>query len=449
MPTFEDQLTGVSTAIALLPSDPQVFAQLSDQELTSIPAGLAAARHQLEAREARVAGEIARRSSFDLGYQGLAQKSGFRTPEKLVQHLTGSTNREAAKLVRTGVIIHEAEILGDAERTGEVSPELTTPWLAPVGRAVAAGTLSIEAADAIRLGLGTPTEDISADSLAGAAAELVALADAGSENPLNADQLLDRARSLRDELDEAGIADREKARHQARSFKRYRRSDGMTVYTLQADPENAAFLDGIYDSLTSPRRGGPRMVDATAKARDEAVEADPRSTDQLAFDGVLAVLRIGADTDAKTATSSVLGARRPAIRLLVTATTLDTGTGHGRIEGQPTPVSIETVQRVLCETGTVPVAFDPDGQCIDLGREQRLYTTRQRIGLAARDGGCRWPDCDRPASWTEAHHVNHWHRDHGNTDIADGTSCQCAPLAPQNRRSPTRASTGRAPIIDR
>src|SRR5690554_4078843 len=432
MSTFEDQLTGVSTAIALLPSDPQVFAQLSDQELTSIPAGLAAARHQLEAREARVAGEIARRSSFDLGYQGLAQKSGFRTPEKLVQHLTGSTNREAAKLVRTGVIIHEAEILTEIERTGEVSPELTTPWLAPVGRAVAAGTLSIEAADAIRLGLGTPTDDISADALSGAAADLVELAIGGTADPdpddpeapvraaLNADQLLDRARSLRDELDEAGIADRERARYQARSFKRYRRSDGMTVYTLQADPENAAFLDGIYDSLTSPRRGGPRMVDATAKARDEAVEADLRSTDQLAFDGVLAVLRIGADTDAKTATSSVLGARRPAIRLLVPATTLDTGTGHGRIEGQPTPVSVETVQRVLCETGTVPVAFDPDGQCIDLGREQRLYTTLQRIGLAARDGGCRWPDCDRPASWTEAHHINQWARDHGKTDVADG-----------------------------
>src|SRR5690554_7884641 len=111
MPTFEDQLTGVSTAIALLPSDPQVFAQLSDAELTGIPAALAAARHQLEAREARVAGEIARRSSYDLGYQGLAQKAGVRTPDKLVQHLTGSTGREASKLVRTKVIIHEPESL--------------------------------------------------------------------------------------------------------------------------------------------------------------------------------------------------------------------------------------------------------------------------------------------------------------------------------------------------
>src|SRR5690554_6234528 len=134
MPTFEDSLGQVFAAIAALPDDAESFADLSDAELTAIPAGLAAARHQLEAREARVAGEIARRSSYDLGYAGLAQKGGFRTAEKLVQHLTGSTRKEATKLVRTGVIIHEADTIQTAERTGQIPPELTKPWLAPVGR---------------------------------------------------------------------------------------------------------------------------------------------------------------------------------------------------------------------------------------------------------------------------------------------------------------------------
>src|SRR5690554_4927576 len=127
MPSFEDTLSEVTAAIALLPTDAESFTTLTDSELTGIPAALASARHQLEAREARVAGEIARRSTFDLGYAGLAQKTGFRTPEKLVQHLTGSTSKEATKLVRAGVIIHEAETLEAAERTGEVPPELTKP----------------------------------------------------------------------------------------------------------------------------------------------------------------------------------------------------------------------------------------------------------------------------------------------------------------------------------
>ena len=30
------------------------------------------------------------------------------------------------------------------------------------------------------------------------------------------------------------------------------------------------------------------------------------------------------------------------------------------------------------------------------------------------------PDCTRPPSWTEAHHIDHWERDEGRTDIADG-----------------------------
>lgn len=171
------------------------------------------------------------------------------------------------------------------------------------------------------------------------------------------------------------------------------------------------------------------MVDLADKTRADSIETDPRTLEHLAFDGIMAVLRIGASTDEKTAARSVLGSRQPGVRMLVTQTAIERGSGHGssgrqnshgRIEGQPFPVSIETVERTVCTTGIVPVMFDSDGQCVDLGREQRLYTARQRIGLAARDGGCRWPGCERPPSWSEAHHINHWARDHGSTDIADG-----------------------------
>ncbi|MDQ1527551.1 MAG: hypothetical protein QOG18_2164, partial [Microbacteriaceae bacterium] len=75
---------------------------------------------------------------------------------------------------------------------------------------------------------------------------------------------------------------------------------------------------------------------------------------------------------------------------------------------------------IACTNGIIPIHFDPHGQAIDVGREQRLFTRRQRIGLAARDGGCRWPDCPRPPAWTEAHHVNHWQRDHGETTLDNG-----------------------------
>ena len=67
----------------------------------------------------------------------------------------------------------------------------------------------------------------------------------------------------------------------------------------------------------------------------------------------------------------------------------------------------------------MPILFDQSGEVLDVGREQRTFTRRQRIALAARDGGCRFPGCDRPASWTEAHHIVEWSRG-GCTDVADG-----------------------------
>jgi hypothetical protein len=82
-------------------------------------------------------------------------------------------------------------------------------------------------------------------------------------------------------------------------------------------------------------------------------------------------------------------------------------------------VSIETVERYLCDSGSVPIRFDHDGQTLDVGREQRTFTTRQRVALAARDGGCRIDNCDCPPSWTEAHHITPW-AEGGETNIADG-----------------------------
>jgi len=84
------------------------------------------------------------------------------------------------------------------------------------------------------------------------------------------------------------------------------------------------------------------------------------------------------------------------------------------------PVSWGTIEQHLCNTGTLGILFDDDGQCVNVGRDQRLFTEKQRAGLAVRDGGCMWPGCDRPASWTEAHHIKQWAAEHGNTDIADG-----------------------------
>lgn len=409
--TFDAALHVVLSATAELAGAAGSAEHFEDDVLIHFQRSLAQARRNLDATAARLAGETARRSSREAGLDGLAQKEGFRTPEALIRSITGSTGREAVSLVRAGALLHDAGLDGTDRPADDGQLLSDRPWLAAIGAEIAAGRLSVAAADAIRAGLGVPDAGVSADELADAARAIAADAQG-----LDADELYRRARIARDDLDEAGIAAREKARRDQRSLRRWRKPDGMTRYTWELDPEGAALVDGVYDQLTSPRRGGPGMMDPAERARIDAVEHDPRTTEQLASDGLLQLVTIAVGTDP----SQIIGRAQPAVRVLVAVDALADRNGHGWIEGHSDPVSIETVERIACTSGAVPIIFDQHGQAIDVGREQRLFTRRQRVALATRDGGCRWPGCERPPAWTEAHHVEHWKRDQGATDLANG-----------------------------
>ena len=415
MPTFEDSfraaLDVALRAASAVPTLVSAVRPLSDDGLLAAQRTLVDARRALDAASSLVAGEILHRSRRELGYEGLAQRTGYRTAEKLVQHTTGSTARDAVTLVRVGALVHDAEALAAG------SPEAFAgePWLTATGAAVATGSLSVEGAQAIRAGLGAPSEVVSVAELA-AAVETLIVESVG----MHAGRLLLRARELRDELDTAGIADRERQIYRERGIRRVRRANGLSRYIVDTDLESDAYWGDLYDKLTSPRRGGPRFVSEADKAWADAIATDERSVEQYVHDAITELLRIGTRVDVADKTSQVVGSREPSVRVLVTASALETGVGAGRIEGADMPVSIATVERIACSHGTVALAFDDDGQALNVGREQRLFTTRQRVALAARDGGCMFTDCDRPPAWCEAHHVEYWHRDVGKTDIADG-----------------------------
>jgi hypothetical protein len=57
-------------------------------------------------------------------------------------------------------------------------------------------------------------------------------------------------------------------------------------------------------------------------------------------------------------------------------------------------------------------------QPLEVGRSTRVVQPAQRSALAVRDGGCVFPDCDRPLAWCDAHHLWHW-VDGGPTDLAN------------------------------
>lgn len=76
-------------------------------------------------------------------------------------------------------------------------------------------------------------------------------------------------------------------------------------------------------------------------------------------------------------------------------------------------------RQMLCHAKIIPVVLGGEGQVLDVGRDQRLFTTHQRRALVARDGGCAAPGCTAPSTWCEAHHVLPWEHD-GNTAVNNG-----------------------------
>lgn len=389
MDLLDQQLA--SAAHALSEVRVQHLSRVGDAELLSLLA-LSARNEQLaRAHSATLAGEVARRSAPEFGHDGMAQRSGHRTPQKLIQATTGATSRDAAQAVRVG---------GLAE---------THPWLGVVARAMADQQVSTDAADSIRAGLGVPSEDVPASVLAATAERLLEESAA-----LDADRVFLAAREARDELDAVGIVDRERAAREAREFRLQRLRDGSIRIVWQLDPLEGSVVSEVYDRATSPRRGGPRFL-AEGELAQQVID-DPRSTEQLASDVFFGLVTAGAEVRP----DRLLGSGAPAVRVTITDTQLRARTGRGRLQRTQQPVSIETVERLACAQGTVAVVFDEHGQPLDVGREHRLFTPRQRTALAERDGGCRWTGCDRPPSWCEAHHIEHWARDGGRTDVADG-----------------------------
>jgi len=389
MASLEQQLA--SAARALGEVCVEGLDRVPDAELLQLVAASALNERTARTHSAMLAGELARRSAPELGHDGLAQRSGHRTPQKLIQATTGATSRDAAQAIRVGGLAQ------------------THPWLGAVAQAVADHRVSTDAADSIRAGLGAPGEGVSAESLAEAAGRL-----ADESESLDADRVFLRAREARDELDAAGIVDRERAAREARELRLQRLRDGSVRVVWRLDPIEGSVISEVYDRATSPRRGGPRFVSDADRA--QRIADDPRSTEQLASDVFFHLITAGAEVRP----DELLGRGAPAVRVTITEKQLVARTGHGRLQRTQQPVSIETIERLSCTQGTVSVVFDEHGHPLDVGREQRLFTPRQRIALTERDGACRWPGCERPPQWCEAHHIEHWARDHGRTDVADG-----------------------------
>jgi hypothetical protein len=116
------------------------------------------------------------------------------------------------------------------------------------------------------------------------------------------------------------------------------------------------------------------------------------------------------------------GGDRPHVLVTTTLEALRDQIGNATLQ-DGTPIGPADARRLACDCKVIPAVLGTASEVLDLGRTARLVPATLRRALVARDHGCVFPACDRPAPWTEAHHLISW-PDGGATSL-DNTALLC------------------------
>ena len=128
-------------------------------------------------------------------------------------------------------------------------------------------------------------------------------------------------------------------------------------------------------------------------------EGDTRTPAERRADALVELAR----TQLDAGTLPSVGGQKPHLTVTTEWATLckETGSRAAELEWSQ-PIPAETGRRIACDCSLTPVV---DGEAQGTGR---VVPGSMRRALVARDKGCRFPGCDIPAAWTDAHHIRHW-----------------------------------------
>ncbi len=322
-------------------------------------------------------------------------------------------------------------------RAGDLGPrrsltgEVLGPILPAAAQAAAEGELSGAQADVI---IGC-LERIPASAPAAAwpVAEQVLVEAARVEAP----RMLHRtAEELLARLDPDGREPAEEAAQRRRGFTLAKRPGGWSRPGGEWSPEVTAFWTAVLDSLAAPQNGDGQPDPRTPAQRrhDAMLEAARRllASGSLPPAGGIPVTVLATTTisELTAAAAKAVGKAGPAAAEapLFGLAGLAADAGYGDLDlsglssaglarlGHGDQLSLQTLLTVAGDAEVIPVIFNDTGGILSYGRGKRLADRGQRLALAARDGGCCFPGCDRPAAWSEVHHILEWAAG-GPTDI--------------------------------
>ena len=171
--------------------------------------------------------------------------------------------------------------------------------------------------------------------------------------------------------------------------------DGMMHISGLLDPEAGAAFKRALGFFTP----APPSADASL--------ADPSQFQPIALRRALGLSQMARHAMAHAEGCNGEGGSRHTMLIGVGLDVLTKGVGVGAVAGGPT-LNAGVLRRLACDADVIPAVLGADSEILDLGRRQRITNAALRAAVIARDGGCIFPGCRRPPSWSECHHRHHW-----------------------------------------
>ena len=193
---------------------------------------------------------------------------------------------------------------------------------------------------------------------------------------------------LRHQLDADAVLEVANEAHERRFLSLSQTLDGVFYLNGRLDPEDGATLQTALNALSGPPSRGDQRTPKQRRA-DALVELARQQLDGGELPEV--------------------GGQRPHLSVIAEMSTLARQPGSPPAElewGEPIPA--ETARRLACDAAITPILRGSESDQPRADRTTRSVPGSKRKALTVRDRGCRFPGCDRPPAWTDAHHLHHW-----------------------------------------
>jgi hypothetical protein len=166
--------------------------------------------------------------------------------------------------------------------------------------------------------------------------------------------------------------------------------DGMVRIDGDLDPETGQAVIAAVRAV----------MDADARSGDRT---DARTPSQRRADALGRICRSWLDASDRP----TVAGERPHVVVTLDLEALEGRAGRSEL-ADVGPITPETARRIACDASVSRVIVDARSQPLDVGRTTKVVSPPLRRAVVARDGGCRFPGCDRAPGWCDAHHVRHW-----------------------------------------